>query len=75
MLPLGLQVAFLTSFAAFPWVVKPFYGFLSDTVPIYGYRRRSYLIICGLLGAPKYYLCTSSVGCQYPAKQGAGVSR
>ena len=45
-----LQVAFLTSFAAFPWVVKPLYGFLSDTVPIFGYRRRSYLIICGLLG-------------------------
>ena len=47
---LGLQVAFLTSFAAFPWVVKPLYGFLSDTVPIFGYRRRSYLIICGILG-------------------------
>ncbi len=45
-----LQVAFLTSFAAFPWVVKPLYGFLSDTVPIFGYKRRSYLIICGLLG-------------------------
>ena len=45
-----LQVAFLTSFAAFPWVVKPLYGFLSDTLPIFGYRRRSYLIICGLLG-------------------------
>ena len=45
-----MQVAFLTSFAAFPWVVKPLYGFLSDTVPIFGYRRRSYLIICGLLG-------------------------
>ena len=47
----AVQVAFLTSFAAFPWVVKPLYGFLSDTVPIFGYRRRSYLIICGLLGA------------------------
>ncbi|CAL8466314.1 g5850 [Coccomyxa elongata] len=45
------SVAFLTSFAAFPWVVKPVYGFLSDTVPIFGYKRRSYLIICGLLGS------------------------
>ena len=43
-------MAFLTSFAAFPWVVKPLYGFLSDTVPIFGYRRRSYLVICGALG-------------------------
>ena len=47
----SMQVAFLTSFAAFPWVVKPLYGFLSDTVPIFGYRRRSYLVICGVLGA------------------------
>ncbi|CAL5226019.1 g8825 [Coccomyxa viridis] len=48
------SVAFLTSFAAFPWVVKPLYGFLSDTVPIFGYRRRSYLIICGLLGSASW---------------------
>lgn len=33
-----------------PQVVKPVYGFLSDTVPLFGYRRRSYLVICGLLG-------------------------
>eukprot|EP00884_Botryococcus_braunii_P002177 jgi/Botrbrau1/11960/Bobra.341_1s0025.1 len=44
------QVALLTGIAGAPWVVKPLYGFLSDTVPIMGYRRRSYLIICGLLG-------------------------
>ena len=40
----------MTGIGAAPWVVKPLYGFLSDTVPIFGYRRRSYLIICGLLG-------------------------
>ncbi|KAK9813029.1 hypothetical protein WJX72_007813 [[Myrmecia] bisecta] len=43
-------VALLTSFGAAPWVVKPLYGFLSDTVPLFGYRRRSYLVGCGLLG-------------------------
>ena len=59
----ALQVAFLTSFAAFPWVVKPFYGFLSDTVPIFGYRRRSYLIICGLLGAPPEPQPCTQPGC------------
>lgn len=31
-------------------MIKPVYGFLSDAVPIYGYRRCSYLAICGLLG-------------------------
>ncbi len=44
------QVAIVSGLGAAPWVVKPVYGFLSDTVPIFGYRRRSYLIICGLLG-------------------------
>ena len=54
-LPFGLQVATITALAAAPWMVKPLYGFLSDTLPIFGYRRRSYLIVCGLLG--KTYLC------------------
>ena len=45
-----MQVAVLTGLGAAPWVVKPLYGFISDTVPIFGYRRRSYLIICGILG-------------------------
>ena len=45
-----MQVAVLTGLGAAPWVVKPLYGFISDTIPIFGYRRRSYLIICGILG-------------------------
>lgn len=34
-----------------PWLVKPLYGFVSDTLPIFGSRRRSYLVLCGALGA------------------------
>ena len=33
-----------------PWIVKPFWGVLTDTVPIFGYRRKSYLILFGCLG-------------------------
>jgi hypothetical protein len=33
-----------------PWVVKPLYGFISDSIPLFGYRRRSYLAVCGFLG-------------------------
>lgn len=32
-------------------MIKPVYGFLSDAVPLFGYRRCSYLAVCGLLGA------------------------
>jgi folate/biopterin transporter len=33
-----------------PWVIKPLYGFLSDGFPLFGYRRRSYLVLAGLVG-------------------------
>nr|GMD10587.1 probable folate-biopterin transporter 3 [Ipomoea batatas] len=33
-----------------PWVVKPLWGLLTDTLPIFGYRRRPYFIIAGFLG-------------------------
>jgi MFS family permease len=29
----------------FAWNVKPLYGLLSDLVPLFGYRRRSYLLV------------------------------
>ena len=36
--------------AALPWIIKPLYGFLTDTVPLLGYRKKSYLIVAGLIG-------------------------
>ncbi len=44
------QMGALIGVAALPWVIKPVFGFLSDGLPIFGYRRRSYLIISGILG-------------------------
>lgn len=54
---LGLDPATTTMLAgvgAFPWLIKPLYGFLSDTVPLFGYRRRSYLLVCGLISASSW---------------------
>jgi folate/biopterin transporter len=45
------QMAALLGISAFPWVIKPLFGFLSDGLPLFGYRRRSYLIFSGILGA------------------------
>jgi folate/biopterin transporter len=45
------ETAFLTGFSSIPWLIKPLYGFISDGIPLFGYRRRSYLVLCGLLGA------------------------
>lgn len=44
------ECAALTGIALFPWLIKPLYGFLTDSLPLFGYRRRSYLITAGLIG-------------------------
>ncbi|MFZ4678372.1 MAG: folate/biopterin family MFS transporter, partial [Nodosilinea sp.] len=44
-------VAAFTGIATLPWTIKPLFGLLSDGLPIFGYRRRPYLILSGLLGA------------------------
>ncbi|MGF1539800.1 MAG: folate/biopterin family MFS transporter [Pleurocapsa sp.] len=44
------QVAALMGIASIPWVIKPLFGFISDGLPLFGYRRRPYLILSGLLG-------------------------
>jgi len=44
------QVAALMGIAALPWVIKPVFGFLSDGLPVFGYHRRPYLVLSGLLG-------------------------
>ena len=54
---LGLSPAEATALmgiTTLPWVIKPVYGFLSDGLPIFGYRRKPYLIIAGLLGSASW---------------------
>ena len=45
------QVSAMMGVVALPWIVKPVFGFISDGLPIFGYRRRPYLILSGILGA------------------------
>jgi len=33
-----------------PWIIKPLWGAISDFVPLFGYRRRPYLVIANILG-------------------------
>jgi MFS family permease len=46
--------AFITLFNL-PWVIKPIYGLISDFVPLFGYRRKSYLIIVNIAAAAGYF--------------------
>lgn len=48
----GLDAAQVTQYLAIlalPWAIKPAFGLLSDLVPFYGYRRKSYLILMSAL--------------------------
>lgn len=38
----------------FPWIIKPVFGLVSDFVPLFGYRRKSYLILASLCAAGAY---------------------
>jgi len=56
------EVAALMGVINLPWILKPLYGFLSDAVPIFGSRRRSYLLLSGLVGCGAWaYLATGVV--------------
>lgn len=44
------QMAVADTITNLPWAVKPLYGFITDSFPIAGMRRRPYLILAGLLG-------------------------
>jgi len=49
-----LEVAAYLSLFNFAWVIKPAYGLLSDFVPLFGLRRKSYLILSSILAAASY---------------------
>ncbi len=55
------EVAALTGIASLPWVIKPVFGFMSDGLPIFGYRRRPYLILSGILGAVSWVMLATVV--------------
>lgn len=61
------ETAVITGFSALPWLIKPLYGFISDSVPLFGYRRRSYLVLSGLLGALSWSLMATFVDSKYSA--------
>ncbi|PKA64975.1 Folate-biopterin transporter 1, chloroplastic [Apostasia shenzhenica] len=61
------EATIITGFSALPWLIKPLYGFISDCFPLFGYRRRSYLILSGLLGTLSWSLMATFVDSKYGA--------
>jgi MFS family permease len=49
-----LEVTAYLALFNFAWVIKPAYGLVSDFVPLFGRRRKSYLIVASVLAAMSY---------------------
>jgi predicted MFS family arabinose efflux permease len=58
------EISFVLAAMMVPWILKPLYGVLSDTVPLFGYRRRSYLIVGHVLALLGLAL-TATAGAPY----------
>ena len=49
------QVGFYMMLLSIPWWIKFLYGMLSDSCPIFGYRRKSYLVLTNLVAVGSYF--------------------
>src|ERR1700691_6678683 len=43
-----VQVTAYIAIFNLPWIIKPLYGLISDFVPLFGYRRKSYLLLANV---------------------------
>jgi len=50
--------AYLTALN-FPWIIKPVYGIVSDFIPLFGYRRKAYLVLANGAAALAYFWVAS----------------
>ena len=44
---------------SFPWMLKPFLGVLTDTTPVFGYKKRAYLTFVSLCGTIAIFMIGS----------------
>lgn len=68
------QVSALMGIAALPWMIKPVFGFISDGLPLFGYRRRPYLILSGLLGTGAWIAMATVVHSAWAATTAIALS-
>ena len=53
-----LQVTAFVTLFNLPWIIKPIYGLISDFLPLFGYRRKSYLVIANIAATVGYLWVT-----------------
>nr|CCA22642.1 folateBiopterin Transporter (FBT) family putative [Albugo laibachii Nc14] len=56
----------LLTIVLFPWGIKPLYGIMSDSLPLFQYHRKSYIIICSFVGLLSFLILSIPNGIQTP---------
>ena len=46
-----VQIAAFLTVLNLPWFIKPLYGIVSDFIPLFGYRRKTYLVAANVVAA------------------------
>lgn len=69
-----VEVSAMMGIVSIPWMVKPLFGFLSDGLPIFGYRRRPYMILAGILGALSWIAMATIVTVPWQATVAVALS-
>jgi len=55
------ELSIITFITAIPLIIKPLYGFISDSYLFLGYNRKSYLILSSLLGSISWIIMANFV--------------
>jgi MFS family permease len=53
-----VQVTAYLTVLNLPWIIKPVYGIFSDFLPLFGYRRKTYLAFANAAAAAAYFWVT-----------------
>lgn len=46
-----VQMSAIIGISTIPWMIKPLYGFISDILPLFGYHRKTYIFLSGIIGS------------------------
>ncbi len=69
-----VELSALLGIVFLPWMIKPVFGFISDGLPIFGYRRRPYLILSGILGSVSWVSLATIVHATWAATLAIALS-
>jgi len=53
-----LQISAYVTILNLPWMTKPLYGLVSDLIPLFGYRRKTYLLLANAAAIAGFLLVT-----------------